>query len=473
MSQIEVRKGRFVLFFMQIFATLAFSVLFSSLALYASGNLGLSPKRAVAITGSFLAFNYALHVLGGYIGGRLFSYRGLFLLGMVLQAIGGVVLSFPLEANLIWGLAIFLTGAGLNVICINCMLTQLFEPEDHHRESAFLWNYSGMNLGFFLGFALSGYFQIHRDLSTAFFLGAFGNGIAFVLTLFNWNLLRDRGTHYAASRHKKKRCLLGLLLTLGLFLALSQLLDYASFSNELILLVGLIVCGIWGFLAFQKESQKLFAFLILALCSLVFWTLYQMAPMGLTLFYKNNVEHTLFGFEIAPQWILNINSFLIIVGGPTLAYLNQHFRKKGYKISLPFQFSTALFLIGFGFLLLPLGIFFANSLGITKIYWVILCYVFQSVGELFISPIGYAMVGRLIPTRFQAFAMGTWLMVTGVAAVLATVFSEYALGSHQLLHPTQTNPRYAASFLLLSIFAFVAGVLMVFLRKRLHRMIAM
>ena len=38
--------------------------------------------------GVFGAFNYGLHMFGGYLGGRFLSNRNLFVLGMVLQVIG-------------------------------------------------------------------------------------------------------------------------------------------------------------------------------------------------------------------------------------------------------------------------------------------------------------------------------------------------------------------------------------------------
>ena len=145
-------KGAGVLFLIQIFATLGFSVLYSSLILYATRSLHLSDTLATSITGAFIALNYFLHLLGGYIGGRYLSYRGLFVIGMALQVSGCLLISVPEINFLMWGLAAFLAGSGLNVTCINCMVTQLFEPNDKRRETAFLWNYSGMNIGFFIGF---------------------------------------------------------------------------------------------------------------------------------------------------------------------------------------------------------------------------------------------------------------------------------------------------------------------------------
>ena len=93
--------------------------------------------KASAIMGVFVAFSYGLHMLGGYIGGRLISYRVLFLVGMVLQVSACVFLSSPSIEHLYIALALFLTGCGLNVPCINMMLTQQFEGDDKERETAF------------------------------------------------------------------------------------------------------------------------------------------------------------------------------------------------------------------------------------------------------------------------------------------------------------------------------------------------
>lgn len=80
--------GAGALFFIQIFATLGFAVLYSTLVLYATKRLGFNESSANAMMGVFGAFNYGLHMFGGYLGGRFLSNRNLFVLGMVLQVIG-------------------------------------------------------------------------------------------------------------------------------------------------------------------------------------------------------------------------------------------------------------------------------------------------------------------------------------------------------------------------------------------------
>ena len=357
MSESTVRRGRVALFFMQIFSTLGFGILLSTMVLYVTGGLHLGAHFATALTAGFIAFNFSLYVLGGFIGGRYLSYRALFILGMILQTVGSVIVAQPDLMFLIIGLAIFLAGCGVNVICINCMLTQLYDPHDKRRESAFLWNYSGMNIGFLIGFTVSGIFQLTQSFHSLFLLSAVGSIISFFLALFSWKYLEDKGTSCSESRNKKRRALIAILIMIVLIVALSLLLAHASFSNALILCVGVFVALLFAYFAWKQpekaSSKKLWAYLILTISSLIFWTLYQMAPMGLTLFFERNVDRQFFGILIPPQWMQNVNTFVIIIGGPLMAHINQHFRKKGYKISIPFQFTTALILIGLGFLLLP------------------------------------------------------------------------------------------------------------------------
>src|SRR3546814_5323102 len=84
----RIPAGTGALFFIQIFSTLGFAVLYSTLVLYTTKHLEFSIKHATAVMGVFGAFNYGLHLFGGYLGGRFLSNRNLFVGGMVLQVLG-------------------------------------------------------------------------------------------------------------------------------------------------------------------------------------------------------------------------------------------------------------------------------------------------------------------------------------------------------------------------------------------------
>src|SRR3954465_12461960 len=214
----QAPEGTAALFFIQIFATLGFAVLYSTLVLYATKHLHLGVKQATALMGVFGAFNYGLHLFGGYLGGRFLSNRNLFVGGMALQVFGCACIATGTLVLFYVGLALFLTGSGLNVTCINMMLTQRFTPEDPRREGAFLWNYAGMNVGFFVGFSVAGHFQATESYASLFIFATLGNFVAIILAFVSWKTLTDRNTPLLDATRKQfqLRQLLGIGILIGL-----------------------------------------------------------------------------------------------------------------------------------------------------------------------------------------------------------------------------------------------------------------
>ena len=472
----HIPEGTGALFFIQMMSTLGFAVLYSTLVLYTTNHLHFSVKLATAVMGVFGAFNYGLHLFGGYLGGRFLSNRNLFVGGMLLQVFGCGLIAMGSTASLYWGLALFLTGSGLNVTCINMMLTQRFTPEDSRREGAFLWNYAGMNLGFFIGFAVAGHYQLSENYTSLFLFATIGNFAAIVLAAFNWKSLADRDTPLLEATRSAFawRFVIGLAILVVLVPVVWTLLQHPGSTETLIKAICLVVAGVLVYLTVRHrdplERNNMWAYLILTLGSLVFWALYQMAPSGLQLFAVNNVNLHVWGVEVAPQWIQNINTVVIVVGGPLLAAWFGRLRARGWNIDIPQQFSASLLLMGFGFLALPVGIFFANGQGIVAFGWLFGSYVLQSIGELLISPIGYAMIGKLAPRRYQGIMMGSWMLVTGLASLFAGDFSGMIpepAGTTALA----TDPAYASLFAQLGWGSVAVGVALALLIPFLRRLI--
>ena len=467
-------EGTAALFFIQIFSTLGFAVLYSTLVLYATKHLNLGTKEATALMGVFGAFNYGLHLFGGYLGGRFLSNRNLFVGGMALQVIGCACIAVGTLAMFYIGLALFLTGSGLNVTCINMMLTQRFTPEDPRREGAFLWNYAGMNVGFFVGFTVAGHFQATESYSSLFIFATLGNFGAIVLAMFTWKTLADRNTPLLDATRKQfqLRQLAGIGILFGLVPVVWFMLQRPDTTEILIKGICAAVALTLIYLTVRhrdrRERRNMTAYLILTTGSLMFWSLYQMAPNGLMLFAVHNVDLMLGSVEIQPQWIQNINTVVIVLGGPVLAVLFTRMRARGWPIDIPQQFAASLLLMALAFLLLPIGINLAGGDGKSAFVWLFLSYVLQSFGELLISPIGYAMIGKLAPRQYQGVMMGSWMLVTGLASLFAGDFSG------MIPEPTgntavATNPGYAKLFAELGVGSLLVGVallvLIPFLRK--------
>lgn len=470
-------EGILSLFAIQIVSTLSFSVLYSTLVLYMEGKLGVPVSTAHSVMGIFVAFNYGLHLLGGLWGGRLLSNRALFCVGMISQIIGCVLLSLSDVSLLYYGLAAFLTGSGLNVTCINCMLTQRFTPEDTRRETSFILNYTGMNIGFFVGFSLSGVFQLTQNYERLFLLSSLGNLIALVICLYCWGQLSDQGTFFSQKDKvaRKRSNLLGMAMIIALPFVLSQLLQNADWARMLVMITGLAMIGLIIYKAKQQPTKiaqdKMLAFAALMVVGTIFWMLYHIAPMGLTVFIDHNVQREYGSWIIPPQWFQNINTVSIVIGGPILGFMLSKMRKQGVQVNIPTQFALALLCIGVAFVILPIGIAYASNSGLVNASWIVLCYVLQSIGELLISPIGYAMIGYLAPTSLQGMMMGMWMLTSGIGGTLSSYSSGWMIAGQNTVSPLATNSGYSHVFLILGLFAIGSSVVLFILVPKLRALI--
>lgn len=459
-------RGFSALFFTQLFSTISFAVLYATLVLYMKAQLHMPSTQADLITGVYFACNFSLHLLAGYLGGRLFSYRGLVVFGILFQLIGCLILVHATLASLYWGLACMLIGTGTMVTCLNMLVSQLYAPTDvEKRQSGFLWNYSGMNFGFIFGFTLAGYFQIHVNYPMLFAITAVNNVIALFVLFTQWKQMGDLETRFSETSplEQKKRMALGILILFILVPVLTLLLGHARFSDYLVLAIGGIMAILLIGIAIRCDHEarrRMFAFLILLFSAQIFWIIYQLAPMGLTLFAKNNVNRDVFGFLIAPGWIQNINSVTIIIGAPILGALFIWIRRATHHATLlPLQYAFGLLLAAVGLLILPIGISLGQA-GYTAFIWLFATYVLQAIAELLISPIGYSMVGQLVAPRWQSICMGSILLNSGVAAVLASYLSNDALGKTGSSNPLVTNPTFSAMFSHLGWVTFGVAILM-------------
>ena len=472
----QIPEGTAALFFIQVFATLGFAVLQSTLVLYTTKHLHFTAKEASAVMGLFGAFNYGLHLFGGYLGGRFLSNRNLFVGGMVLQVLGCGCIALGTTPSMYWGLALFLTGSGLNVTCLNMMLTQRFAPDDERREGAFLWNYAGMNIGFFIGFSVAGHYEQTESYASLFIFATVGNLLAILVAFFNWRTVGDLDTPLlkATASAFRVRFAIGIAVLLGVPPLVWLMLQHTAATNPALKAVS---GGVFATLVFltvkhrdRRERNNMWAYLILTVGSLVFWSLYQMAPNGLQLFAVNNVHLRVAGIEIAPQWVQNINTIVIVIGGPILAAFFAKLRNRGWNIDIPRQFTAALFLMSAGFLVLPVGISLADASGRSPFFWLFLSYVLQSIGELLISPIGYAMIGKLAPAKYQGVMMGAWMLWTGLASLFAGDFSGM-IPEPSGTTAAATNPEYATLFGRLGWGSFAAGIALLLLVPLLRRLI--
>lgn len=462
-----------ILFFIKIFATFNFAVLYSSLILYLTHTLGFSSSSATGVVGVFISLNFLLHFFGGYFGGKYLSNRGLLCLGICLELLG--ILLIP--TNIFAGLGVFVAGSGIYATSINAIMLQQYKPDDDRREVASFWVYSGMNLGFFVGNTVSGYFYIMGEYGTLFLISAVITFITLALITLSWRKFKDHTTELSNfdNQEQRKRLLFSLIVLPVLIISVIFALYYHSVVSSMILIIGAVIFVTALFMvgknSKQEDRNKFCAFIILVFSALLFWSLFFIGPMGLTLFIKDYVDKSILGIAVPPQWFNNINTIIIVIGGPALAQWFKNKRDKGSNLSYPFLFAAALLFIGTAYSILPIGIFLNKGLNLLPVSWVVSSYMLLTFGELFLSPVGLSMIGKLAPNGKQGVFLGIWSMVSGISSMISKYFSQMmVLPTKETTYLSSIN-SFTYVFNLVGWLAIVFGVTLMCLRPFIDKLI--
>lgn len=208
--------------------------------------------------------------------------------------------------------------------------------------------------------------------------------------------------------------------------------------------------------------------LILMLEAIVFFVLYSQMPTSLNFFALHNVEHEVFGLAIEPAQYQALNPLWIMIGSPILAAI---YNKMGDNLPMPHKFAIGMILCSAAFLVLPLGAKFANEAGIVSVQWLVICYGFQSIGELMISGLGLAMVAQLVPQRLMGFIMGAWFLTNSAAAFIAGyVASMAAAPQGEITSKVESLAVYSDVFMKIGLVTGAIAIVMVFTAPLLNRM---
>ncbi|MFJ1268938.1 peptide MFS transporter [Legionella lytica] len=462
-------KGIIALYLVQALTTFSYATLYSSLALFLTKQLQVEHRLSNSIVGLFLALNYVLQLIGGLLGGRFLSNRALLLLASVIEIFGLFALATRSMSLLFASLSMFLVGCGISFTCYNNMLTQRFSSEDERRETAFILSYAMMSIGFCAGYTLSGFFDYTNQYQGLFYIAILMDIVTIFFILRNWPILVDINTPLTqvnSSQRLRINCI-GTLITLGCIPFLMLCFKATQISNGLVVSLSSLMFLIILYLGYHqkspKDKERIMAYLLLAIISVLFWMIYFTGPMGVILFIKNNTDRHLFGYEIATQWLLNINPLVIIACAPIL-FLRISSLQTKFNFSVSRQFACGFILLALSFFSLACGINFAGAEGFVCLSWIIAYFIFQGLAELLIAPVGYAMIGRIAPTHLQGLMMGSWMMIAGAAASLSHYFANEMV-KNEALAPTLTNERYLSIFEQLGMWA-VAGAVFLFLVSR-------
>ncbi len=422
-------------------------VLFMAAAL-ADGGFGFDRPAASAIVGIYAASVYLASLPGGWIADRWLGLRRAILIGAVLITSGHLSIGISGMAGagvgkifFFLGLILIVLGTGLLKPNISAMVGDLYPQGGARRDAGFSIFYMGINSGALIGQLVTGY--LGERVSWHWGFGAAGVGMLFGLLLF-WlkarsvlgpigeDIVRDPDPAVQAKRESTVRAYtFGGLGVLALVFVLASagmitLNPQAIGGVMTFVLVGIAV-AFFGFLfAFggltRDEKLRSGVIFVLFVFAAIFWAAFEQAPTSLQLFANDFTDRSLFGFQIPATWFQTINSAFIIAFSPLFAALWLLLAKRNIDLSSPTKFALGLALAGVGFLIM---IFAANRVVasggsvLVSPWWLIMSYMFQTMGELFVSPVGLSSMTKLAPRRYVGQMMGIWFLATSVGNLVA------------------------------------------------------
>jgi POT family proton-dependent oligopeptide transporter len=365
--------GLFILFFTEMWERFSYYGMRAILVLYLvaktsenNAGLGWTNAEALALYGWYTMLVYISSIPGGWIADKFIGQKKSVFIGGLLLVVGHSILAVEQMVAFYTGLGFIIAGVGMLKPNISIMVGGLYKRGDIRRDKGFTIFYIGINIGAFL---------------SSLIVGTIGE-------VYGW--------HYGFG-------LAGIGMALGL-------LQYVS----------------------KIEKDRIIVLFISFLIVIVFWGAYEQAGGLMNIYASEKTNRILpfslpfIGNEIPASWFQSLVALFIIILGTSVA---------GYwaKRKLQGKLSTSLFKMLIGLVFMGTGYFFMSAAagqnlttGSSAMYWLVLTYLFHTIGELCVSPVALSYITKLAPVKYASLMMGIYFAMTGIGNKVAGLIGESA-----------------------------------------------
>jgi POT family proton-dependent oligopeptide transporter len=236
--------------------------------------------------------------------------------------------------------------------------------------------------------------------------------------------------------------------------AISRSFKWVLIAITVAFFAWLFLVGRWT----REERKQLVVITVLFAAATVFWMAYEQAGSTLNLFAERNTNNVVLGYAFPASWYQSLPPLFVILFAPVFAAL--WLRLGNRNPSSPAKFTIALILLTLAFAIMIGAATVAQSGVRVSPMWLVVSYLFQTLGELCLSPVGLSAMTRLAPARIAGLVMGVWFLALSVGSYLAGMASS--------VYETMPLPKL---FTAVTLTALASAVIMALLIRPIARML--
>ncbi|MEL0457268.1 peptide MFS transporter [Flavobacteriaceae bacterium SZ-1-7] len=480
--------GLYILFLTEMWERFSYYGMRAILVLYlvaetASDNpgLGWANDNAIALYGWYTMFVYVMSIPGGIIADKILGQRKSVLVGGILLVAGHSILAIEQMWAFYTGLILIVLGVGMLKPNISTMVGGLYaKNEQNKRDVGFYIFYMGINLGAAAAALIVGYVGENIGWHYGFGLAGIGMALGQVVYMLGQKHLKHVGNLVIDSRSEAEKGESKNLLTaifkhknstIGFFItvALGLIIWFGGSWSYGLLVIGLAFAVGVGIVVYNDgnkvEKDRILVTYLSFLIIIIFWGSFEQAGGLLNVYAAQKTDLSLGSFVVPASWFQSVNAIFILVFATLVASFWVWWKNRKRESSSLFKMAIGVIIMGWGFFFMSIA---SQEVGYdtsgevivkSSMQWLVLAYLFHTIGELCASPVALSFITKLAPDRWMAFMMGAYFAATGLGNKVAGLLGESAseLGEFTI-------------FTGIAIFCTVFGLLVIAILKPLKRL---
>ena len=391
--------GLFVLFFTEMWERFSYYGMRGLLTVYIATSatqlidegpgLGWSGKDALWLYGWYTMLVYVMAIPGGIIADRWLGQKKTVMVGGFLLVAGHGTMAIPTEAAFFTGLALIILGVGALKPNISTMVGGLYPQGDIRRDKGFTIFYIGINLGAFFASISVGIVAYYWGWHAGFGLAGIG-------------MLLGQLVYIAGLKHLKH---------VGNFIGKSEDPEVIAASKRPLSKI---------------EKDRIVVLVLSFLIIIVFWSAFEQAGGLMNLYTDVKVDRMIGSWEVPTAVFQSLNAGYIIILGMLVAGFWVMWKRRGRESSSLFKMAVGTIIMGVGFVFMMFASIEAGeeSFGKASMFWILMAYLFHTIGELCASPVSLSFITKLAPMKYASIMMGVYFAATGFGNKLAGSIGE-------------------------------------------------